>query len=357
MRIVITGATGNVGTALVRRLSASGEHTLVGLARRLPDTGDPDAAPEDVTYASVDLTKDDAVAILAREFRGADAVVHLAWLFQPTHRPAVTWAANVEGTARLLSAVADAGVQTLVQASSVGAYSPHPARTMVDESWPTHGVATAAYSREKAYAERLLDGFELAHPDVRVVRLRPAFTFREEAAVQQRRLFAGPFVPAKLFRKVRVPVLPDPGGLAFQTVHTDDVAAAYQLALHREVTGAFNIATDPVLDMAMIGEILGVPVKRMPVRAARSALSAAWAAHLVPAEPGLFDLLRLAPLMSTRRAREELGWAPEHDAVDAFQTLLAGIESGEGAPTPPLSPDTSGPLRRHEIATGVGEEP
>ena len=147
------------------------------------------------------------------------------------------------------------------------------------------------------------------------------------------------------------------GGLAFQTVHTDDVAAAYQLALHREVTGAFNIATDPVLDMAKIGEVLGVPVRRMPVRAARSALAAAWAAHLVPAEPGLFDLLRLAPLMSTRRAREELGWEPQHDAVEAFQALLAGIETGEGAPTPPLSPDTSGPLRRHEMGTGVGEEP
>src|SRR5581483_3706967 len=57
---------------------------------------------------------------------GAAAVVHLAWLFQPTHEPLVTWRANVEGSVRLFRAAADAGVAALVYASSVGDYSPGP---------------------------------------------------------------------------------------------------------------------------------------------------------------------------------------------------------------------------------------
>jgi UDP-glucose 4-epimerase len=349
MRVIVVGATGNVGLRLVEMLADDPAVTsVVGLSRRTPE-----AMPAGVDWQPLDLGDEVPAGLL----RGADAVVHLAWLFQPTHRPDVTWDANVVGTSRLLHAVAEADVPVLVHASSVGAYSPGPGDRQVDESWPTHGVPTAAYSREKAYVERLLDVFEQRHPEVRVVRMRPAFTFREEAAVQQRRLFAGPFVPARLFRKIRLPVLPDPGGLTFQSVHTDDVAAAYHRALTTDVSGAFNLAAEPVLDMPAIGELLGVPVRRVPARAGRAALTAAWNAHLAPASPGLFDLLTKAPMMSTDRARDELGWRPEHDAIEAIQSFLAGIESGEGAPTPPLDPDGSGPLRRHEMATGIGERP
>ena len=85
MRIVITGATGNVGTALLRRLTDHGDNDLVGLARRVPDPG----ARGDgrLTWVSADLT-DPTIGILLEEtFRGADAVVHLAWGFQPSHNP------------------------------------------------------------------------------------------------------------------------------------------------------------------------------------------------------------------------------------------------------------------------------
>ncbi len=94
---------------------------------------------------------------LGRALAGADVVVHLAWLFQPTHRPDITWRANVDGSRRVFEAVAAADVPALVHASSVGAYSPRTSEQPVDESWPTHGVPTAAYSREKAYVERTLN--------------------------------------------------------------------------------------------------------------------------------------------------------------------------------------------------------
>ncbi len=347
MRVFVVGATGNVGGRLVAQLvDDPAVQEVVGLSRR-----EPEQMPGGVEWRHLDT----GTEVPPDTFRGADAVVHLAWLFQPTHRPTVTWAANVEGTARVLEAVAAAQVPVFVQASSVGAYSPTPDQRVSDESWPTHGVATAAYSREKAYVERLLDAFEARHPDVRVVRMRPAFTFREEAAVQQRRLFAGPFAPARLFRKVRLPVLPDPGRLTLQTLHTDDAAQGYRLALTQDVRGAFNLAADPVLDMPALGRLLGVPVLPVPVPAARTALAAAWSAHLVPASPGLFDLLTHVPMMDTTRARTELGWRPRYDAIEAVQSFLAGVERNDGAPQPPLAPETSGRLRGHEMATGVAE--
>lgn len=347
MHVVVTGATGNVGSRLVERLAADPEvEHVVGVSRRAPMT-----LPHDVEWRSADLADGVPRDLLA----GADAVVHLAWLFQPTRDPMTTWRANVEGTARLLDAVAGARVRTFVQASSVGAYSPGPDHP-VDESWPTHGVPTAAYSREKAYVERMLDAFEARHPATRVVRLRPGFIFRRESAVQQRRLFGGPLAPTKLLATIGPPVLPDPG-VTLQVVHTDDVAEAYRLALIRDVTGAFNIATEPTLNVGSIGHFLNRPVLRVPSGLARRAVAAAWAARLLPAAPGLFDLLAQIPVMRTDRARDELGWQPALDAYATFEALWEGFRTAEGGANPPLAPSTSGRFRSHEFRTGIGARP
>lgn len=150
MRIAVTGASGNIGTAVRRRLAAD-DHELIGLARRPPSPsgGDP------VRWTSVDLTQDAAVSELTEAFRGADAVVHLAWGFQPSHDLAYLESLGVGGTRRVLEAVAAAGVPHLVHVSSVGAYSPKRDDEPVDESWPTEGIPTSRYSVHKAAAERL----------------------------------------------------------------------------------------------------------------------------------------------------------------------------------------------------------
>ena len=73
----------------------------------------------------------------------------------------------MDGSRRVFSAAAAAGVPALVYASSVGAYSPGPKDRAVDESWPTGGIKTSFYSRHKAEVEQLLDVFEAEHPEVR----------------------------------------------------------------------------------------------------------------------------------------------------------------------------------------------
>ena len=60
------------------------------------------------------------------------------------------------------------------------------------------------------------------------------------------------------------------------------------------------------------------------------------------------------PVMSTRRIREELGWAPRRGADAALLELLEGIRDRAGAATPPLDPRAGGPLRTGELLTGVG---
>jgi UDP-glucose 4-epimerase len=327
MRVVVTGATGNVGTSLLRALAADDAvEEVVGLSRRRPGRLGPKTE-----WRQADVQRDDLVPI----FRGADCVVHLAWLIQPSHDLATLRRTNVDGSRRVFGAVAEAGVPSLVYASSVGAYSPGPKDRRVDESWPTEGTPSSFYARHKAEVERLLDRFQLERSETRVVRLRPALIFKRGSAEEQRRYFLGPLFPRLLARQKAIAFVPDLG-LRFQAVHTRDVAEAYRLAVVGDVHGAFNVAAEPVLDAHTLARALGACV--VPVRPSlvRFAMSAAWRLRLQPTPPGWLDMGLNVPLMDTTRAHEELGWVPRHASTDAIRDLLSGIADAEGEPTPPL---------------------
>jgi UDP-glucose 4-epimerase len=349
MRVVVLGATGNVGTSVVSALAADPSVTsILGVARRLPGWH-----PDKTTWKALDVATGD----LAPHLRGADAVVHLAWLFQPTRDPMTTWRTNALGSLRVFEAVARAQVPVLVYASSVGAYSPGPKDRAVTEDWPTHGWPQAAYGREKAYVERALDMFERDHPEIRVVRLRPGFIFKRESATEQRRLFAGPFLPHRLVRPGLVPFVPDTPGLRFQALHADDAGQAYRLAVTTPVSGPFNIAADPVIEPRVLADLLNARLLPAPQWLLHGTSAAAWHLRLVPASPDLLDMLLRLPIMDTTRARTELGWTPAHTAVEAIEAFLEGTRTAADLDTPPLSAHTSGPGRIREFLTGVGQRP
>lgn len=293
-------------------------------------------------------------ADLVRLFEGADAVVHLAWLIQPSRRESVLRSVNVDGSARVFDAAAAAGVPALVYASSVGAYSPGPKDRAVDESWPTGGIESSFYARHKAEVETILDGFEQRNPQVRVVRLRPGLIFSRQAATGIRRLFLGPLFPGSVARPGLLPLVPELERLRFQAVHSDDVGEAYRLAVVGDVAGAFNVAAEPVIDPPVLAELLGARRLRLAPRVLRGAAAASWRLRLQPTPPGWVDLGLGVPIMDITRARAELGWAPERTATEALEDLLAGLREGTGFPTPPLDPGTSGRLRVREFATGIG---
>ena len=337
MRIVVTGATGNLGTALLRALAADlPEAEVVALARRAPDpdtrAGADVAAPPRTEWVERDLRHDELGPVL----ESADAVVHLAWAFHPTRDPEETWQTNVVGTRRLLAAVDHAGVKHVAVASSVAAYSPRQNLDPVDERWPTDGASDAPYAREKAYVERALEGFAAANPAITVTRLRPAFVFQSSAASEQRRIFAGPLAPTKIALRAAALAVPLPAGLALQAVHADDVGTAVVAAIRERAGGAVNLAADDVLDGSGLQEVFGGRPVTVPDRLARAAVSAAFQARMLPADPRLLDALLRVPIMSIVRAREVLGWRPRHSSADTLRSLRQGLIDGQGAPTPPL---------------------
>jgi UDP-glucose 4-epimerase len=314
VRVVITGATGSVGTSVVASLAEEPRvEEIVGVARRVRKMTVPK-----VRWLGADVVSSNLVRI----FRDADAVVHLAWAIQPSHDQEELKRVNLLGSDRIFRAVARAEVPSLVYASSVGAYSAGPKDDRrVDEAWHVDGIPSSSYSRHKAAVERRLNAFEKEAPEVRVVRLRPGLIFKSGAASEVRRLFIGPFLPNVAVQRRLIPFVPRIDRLRFQAVHSNDVAEAYRQAIVRDVSGAFNVAAEPAIGPDELSSLLKA---------------------------------RQLGMVDSSRARRELGWQPSRTALEAIEDLLSGLRRAAGRGTPPLEPKAGGRARLGELASGVG---
>ncbi|MFL6164325.1 MAG: NAD-dependent epimerase/dehydratase family protein [Jatrophihabitantaceae bacterium] len=339
MRIVITGATGNVGTALLRVLGEDPAHQLVGISRR-PAGAEP---PYDrVEWISADLATQAATEVLTEAFSGADAVVHLAWLIQPSYDRELLRRTNQDGTARVIEAVRRARVPHLVHFSSIGTYSPAATAQPVSEDHPHGGVPSSPYSVDKAAAEQLLDRFERSLAEAgdaptTVSRMRPGLILQAAAASEISRYFLPRPLPVSLLRQSQLGLVPFPRGFRLQFVHAQDVARAVLLVLRQRAAGAFNVATEPVVDRASWRAMFGGVAPPVPVPALRALVHASWAAHLQPVDPGWIDLAASVPVLDTSRLRQ-LGWQPEWDAEQVLREFIDALRAGRGAASPALAP-------------------
>ena len=333
MRVAITGASGNIGSALLRRLTRSGAHQVVGVARRLPVEG---YTGPDIEWVSVDLTDESGVPALREAFDGADAVVHLAWGFQPSHNQAYLVDLALEGTRRVIEAVTVQQVPHLVHMSSVGAYSAKVDDEPVDESWPTDGIPSSWYSRTKAAAERMLDAHEAAGHDTLITRIRPGIVGQRSAGSALLRYGVPGLVPSRALDWL--PILPMDRRLRLPMVHSEDVAAGIEQVLLRRAGGAFNLAAEPPVTTQLIAQALGARPVHVPSSVLRPLMAGAWHARLQQVDAGWLDMGFALPLLDSSRAHRELDWVPTVDAATVFEETLAGMREAASDRTPVLRP-------------------
>jgi UDP-glucose 4-epimerase len=255
---------------------------------------------------------------------------------------------NVEGSLRVARAATAAGVGQFVHMSSIGAYAGGAVGQEVTEDWPTTGVPSAQYSRDKSEAERVVREVLARHPGTTATIVRPTLVLQPEAGSEIGRYFLGPLLfgaarllPGAVARRLPLP-LPT---LAVSFIHADDVADALVRMLDRRAPGPFNLAAEPLLDADGIARALGTVRVPVPARALRAGLHAAFTAHVVPTEPGWLDMGTQLPALDTGRARRLLDWAPAHRSDDVLAQFVAALGRGDGAPGPLLAP--AGGRKRH----------
>lgn len=330
-RIVITGASGNVGTALLRRLAEDGsDYEIVGITRRRPP---PDDVYRFVRWHELDLADPGVEIQLLNVFRGADCVVHLAWGFQPTRNRRYLDAVAVDGSTAVLSAAHNAKVPHLLHMSSVGTYAAGRYGQKVDETFSTAGIRSSAYSRAKSAVEHMLDGYERHNPDgVGITRMRPGFIMQRDAAPGLRRYTLPAYVNPHWLRWL--PLLPLDRSLSVSIVHAEDVADACVKAIEGCALGAFNLAAEPPVGRDDIARAVRARPVHVPSALLGLLVEASWRARLQPLDRGWLDMAFSLPLLATGRARTVLGWSPRWDAVAALADLIDGFlhESGTHSP-------------------------
>jgi dihydroflavonol-4-reductase len=281
--ILVTGATGFVGAALVRQLLGAGQP--VRILRRSASPLDllGDAAAR-VEHATGDVADRDA---LDAALRGVTHVYHVAAAvaFGGRRDAERLHAVNVRGTAAVVNACLDAGVARLAHTSSIAALGrPEQPGAVIDEATPwTDSRANTAYAVSKRLAEREVQRGVAEGLDAVIV--NPAVVFGpgrrgENTMALVERVAAG-----------RVPAAP-PGGTA--VVDVEDVAAGLRAAMAHGATGeryilsAANLPWTEIL--GTLADALGAPRPRR-VLSPRTLLALGWLgeawARLPGTTPGL----------------------------------------------------------------------
>lgn len=317
--VLVTGATGFVGAAVVRSLLGA-DYAVRALVRRDSRTDNIDGL--DLETAVGDLRDPDS---LDRAMRGCRGVFHVAAdyrLWVPD--PRAMYASNVEGSRHVLEAAARAGVQRIVYTSSVATLGLHTDGSPADEQTPvTLEDMIGDYKRSKFLAEQAVG--ELAQAlGLDVVIVHPA------APVGPRDIKPTPTGRMVLdVVRGRVPAYVDSG---LDIVHVDDVADGHRLAFERGragrhyILGGDNLALRDIF--AHVARLAGrrEPRLRIPHTVV---LPAAYVAELWARASGNTPSLTVAGArlarkhmyFSHRRATDELGYHPR-PALAALQDAV-----------------------------------
>lgn len=323
MTTLVTGATGFVGSAVLRKLVDAGHEVRV-LARPGSDRGN--LAGVACEIATGDLT--DAVS-LRSAVAGCDTVMHVAadyrlWVPDPVAQDRV----NVQGTVDLFTAAADAGVTRMIYTSSVATLGLHKDGTSADEETPsTLDDMVGAYKRSKFKAEAAV--WRL----IREQRL-PIVIVNPSAPIGPRDIKPTP--TGKMIVDAasgRMPAYVDTG---LNVAHVDDVAEGHLLALEKGTVGERYILGGENMSLRdILGVVCGHAGRKPPrVKLPHDlllplAFGAETVARITRRDP-LFtvDEIRMAKKLmffSCEKAKRTLGYRPRPaaeaicDAVDWFR--------------------------------------
>ncbi|MET0557864.1 MAG: NAD(P)-dependent oxidoreductase [Solirubrobacterales bacterium] len=298
MRVFVAGASGAIGTPLVRQLLDAG-HEVTGMTRR-PERAERlrEAGAEAVVCDAFDAQGLKDAVVAARP----EAVIHLLTALPPKLKPRGDWTAEtsrlrIEGTRNLVAAAQAAGARRLVAESIAFLYRPE-GDWVKDEEAPVFDDAPghfgAAYRAVVEMEQQVVgaDGLD-------GIALRCGFLYGPGT------WYGRGGSEAENVAKRRTPVV-GAGTGTFSWVHVDDVAAAFAAALERGDPGVYNVADD---EPAPMREWLPVYAQALGAKPPRSV--PAWLAKLVAGAPTVALALQTRGAANTK-AKRELGWQPAY---------------------------------------------
>lgn len=291
-RILITGAGGNVGRALLAGLIG---HTVLAS----------DIAPG---FERCDVTGDDPDRVIG-DFR-PEVVVHLASIVTPPKGStrAFEWRVDVQGTRNVLDACLRHGVRRLVVTSSGAAYGYHADNPVpLRETDPLRGNPEFAYADHKRQVEEMLAAARADHPVLEQVVLRVGTVLGEGVENQITALF-------RRKRLLKVAGSDSP----FVFIWTQDLAAILVRAAVDGPAGTYNVAGDGALTVDDLAAAMGKPVLALPAWLLQAALAVARPLRLSRYGPEQVRFLQYRPVLDNSALKTTFGFTPALTSAQVF---------------------------------------
>jgi nucleoside-diphosphate-sugar epimerase len=314
--VVVTGVCGALGQRVTALLAARGDvPEIVGI-----DLEEPERPMPGVSFHRLDLAGPSNTVDLAlqRAMAGVDTVVHLAWrgidsLDDPRHEASAAKANSVMLN-RLLEAIAVTGTKSFVHLSSATVYGAWADNTIpLTEDARLRPNPEFPFAVSKAECERVVAEWSDAHPEERVVVLRPAVTVGVSAIPLYRALGA-----------TGSPRSGD-GSRPVQYLHVDDLARAVVLAVEKPLDGVYNVAPDAGIREDEAGSLAG-GVARLTLPSKVAAAVSAWSWNLwrtgVPAEARAYAT---HPWVVASDRLKAAGWRPQYTSEEALVATDARV--------------------------------
>lgn len=243
MKILVTGATGFIGSHICNGLVDEG-YDVVGISKN--KTG-----PVKYIPWTCDISKQAHISQLFDATPTFDAVVHTAAYHPrtPSANPAELIAINVTGTANLLEAATQHGVNTFIHSSSMSIYGT-PIYLPVDEIHPCRPEGSNLYPMTKLMADLILANY-ISNSSIRIVALRYSGVFGQDRGWGAIHNFIQNVLDGKQ------PEIYSSGDDIWDTVHVSDIVNATILALESEdAAGYFNIGRGEGTNIKDLAEMI-----------------------------------------------------------------------------------------------------
>jgi UDP-glucose 4-epimerase len=304
--IFITGVSGYIGKSILRVIKEEKKKFNI---RGVDVVEPPSEFRDSIYFEKLDVRSPD----IEKSMRGADIVIHLAFILNPPKDREVARSINLDGTRNVLSAAKKNKVKKVIVLTSATVYGAHPDNPLfMKEDQPIRGDLNYGfwYSEDKAIQDRITQAFAKENPDISVFIVRPVIVFGENV---------DNYIAQGFFNPPTVSILTK--NIPFQFIHELDVARAIVLMVESDLQGPFNLAGDGVVTLKRAAEIMGKPCFKIPGPLQVPMVNLMKRLGILDKNIpiAILDFFRYPWVLDTQRAREELKFSPQISSEEAFR--------------------------------------